>query len=112
MLLRRRVSRRSPPEETGDMMELNSAARERLLPNQEGTGDYSGDYSGGGGATGDEARRRQQGGEIVNRIEGVLLRERGQGQPSLPHGTAAVATASATKSEGEKRGGSGEDYLV
>lgn len=106
-------------------MEPNSAARERLLPGQDGKDGYSGNSSassirfgasGDGGATGDEARpsRRQQqqrhGVEIVDRIEDVLLRERGQERPSLPHSTSAAATA--RRSDGGMRGDGGEVHLV
>lgn len=101
-------------------MEPNSAAREPLLEDQGGTDDYFGDdesgnieVSGGGGATGSEvrpSRRQRQGGEVENRIEGVLMRERGR--PSSPPGSGGGGTASSTGSEGGMRGGSDGVYLV
>lgn len=64
MLLLHRVFRRSPPNETGDMTEPTSTARERLLSDHTGKDDYSGDnalasrleVSGHGGAVDGEAR--------------------------------------------------------
>ncbi len=75
-----------------------SDARERLLPHQDDRASDGGvEFSGGDDAAGTEAEpshARQHHGNIVDKIEGALLRERGQGQPTSPS-TAAAAAASA-----------------
>lgn len=81
MLPLHRVSRRSTPGEAGVMMEPTSTRRERLLLNQEGADAFSGHdasasrfgVSDGGGAEGAEAQpSRLQGGEIVDKMEGIV----------------------------------------
>ena len=124
-LLFRRTCRRSPPDESGNMTGADSAIRERLLPDQDGTDDYSGDdaaagtfeISGGGGAASGEARLsrpQNKGVNAVGRIEDILLRERSQEGPSLHHSSSASAvTANPTRPEGGSAGGGGdESYLV
>lgn len=123
MLLLRRVSRHSPPDESGDLMLPTSAVRERLLPDQDGPDEYSGgddaasrfDIPGGGGtaASGEtrSSRQRKQGVEVVDRIEDILLRERGQEQPSSHHSSASGA-ATTTMPEGGMGGDGDKGFLV
>lgn len=116
-----RAARHLPPDETGDMMEPNSAARERLLPDQDGTDDYSGKDESGStqasdcrGETDSEissSQGRQHGGGTENIIESVLMRERGQEESSSPPGSHGGG-GGGTAGDIEMRGGSGGVYLV
>ncbi|CAM9557979.1 unnamed protein product, partial [Ectocarpus sp. 4 AP-2014] len=140
-----RCSPHLPPDETGDVdiMEPTSSARERLLPDQDTNTEpgrnrergldgevHVRKLSGAADATSVTSRRgrHQQGEETVSKIESVLSRERGQGQPSLlamkatedtgsvetrmtASAAAAAAAAAAADGDGEMTGSQGV-YLV
>ncbi|CAN0428897.1 unnamed protein product [Ectocarpus sp. 12 AP-2014] len=99
-----RASPHLPPDATGDVdiMEPTSSARERLLPDQDTRergldGEVHGrKLSGAADAASVTSRRgrHQQSEETVSKIESVLSRERGQGQPSLHAMNAAEDTGS------------------
>eukprot|EP00752_Nemacystus_decipiens_P013858 g12304.t1 len=112
----------APPEEAGVMMEPSSAARKPLLENLRSTDDYFGDdesgsieASGGGGVTGVDmrpSRGQRQGGEVEDKIEGVLMREREQA--SLAPGSGGSGSAGSASNGGSEGGmrGSGEIFTV
>ncbi|CAN0013928.1 unnamed protein product, partial [Ectocarpus sp. 12 AP-2014] len=136
-----RLSPHLPPDAAGDVdiMEPTSSARERLLPDQDTDTDpgrnrergldgevHGKKLSGAADAASATLRRgrHQQSEETVSKIESVLSRERGQGQPSLHAmkaaedtgniGTRMTASAAATAAadvDGEMTGTQGV-YLV
>ena len=121
-----RVSLNTPPEDVEDIMGPTSDAREQLLPGHEddhSSRDNASDRGGGGFSDGDGAaginavplHARQDHDSVVDKIEGALLRERGQGQPSSPPTATAAAAVGAPTFGGAATGvggGNGGVHLV